>query len=275
MSPRDNDFYTAQDGTKLPRVTAILKAAYPFANLDWASYLARDNTRGFAARAYAASHPEVGGKAFCLGLDVDSFMNVIEREQGNAPPHKIGQDAADVGTAVHKYAEAVMRVRMGQNVRVPSLPSQEIVNGVAVRSRHANAVDSFHAWLDKHTVRPASAETRLISKVHGYAGTTDLLAFVDDVFTVVDFKTSKGVFIEYPLQLAAYGHAAVEMGLAEPPVSAAVARFPKDAGDDFEYVSFNWKLQVSYLFPMFLDAIKQWNYRQWFEATYPYKRRAR
>lgn len=272
---RDQDFYELPDGGKVPRVTAILRVAYPFANLNWAAYLARDNTRVFAEEAYRATHPVAEGKQFCLGLDAESYMNVLVSEQGNAPPHQRGQDAADVGTAVHKYAEAVMRTRMGQNVRVPSLPQQEIVNGRAVASRHQNAVDSFHAWLDAHVVRPASAETRLISRRHGYAGTTDLLGYVDDVFTVIDFKTSKGVFIEYPLQLAAYAEAAVEMGLAEAPVAAAVVRFPKEAGDEFEVVTFPWELQREKLFPMFLGAIEQWKYRAWFELNFPYRRRLR
>ena len=272
MSPREQDFYTTKDGEKLPRVTAILKAAYPFANLNWSAYLARDNTRRFARQTYDLIHPVTG---ICLGLDGDSFDNQLSRLQGNAPPHEAGQDSAEVGTAVHKYAEAVMRTRMGQNVRVPSLPTTEIVANTTVTSRHQNAIDSFHAWLDKHAVRPASAETRLISKVHGYAGTTDLLAYVDDVFTVIDFKTSKGIYIEYPLQLSAYGEAAVEMGLATPPVDVSVVRFPKEAGDDFETVTFPWALQRDKLFPLFLNALEQWKYRRWFEENYPYKRRPR
>jgi hypothetical protein len=163
---------------------------------------------------------------------------------------------------------------MGQNVRIPTLPTTEIVGNSTVTSRHQNAVSSFHAWLDAHAVRPASAETRLISRTYGYAGTTDLLAYVDDVFTVIDFKTSKGIFIEYPLQLSAYGQAAVEMKLAEPPVAAAVVRFPKEAGDEFEVATFPWEQQVDYLFPLFLNALEQWKYRQWFTANYPYRRRA-
>lgn len=270
MTPRDADFYVTPEGERLPRVTAILKAAYPFANLNWSAYLARDNTRRYAREVYERIHPVPG---ICLGLDADSFENAMRQTQGNAPPHEAGQDAAEVGTAVHKYAEAVMRTRLGQNVRIPSLPQQEFVGGSLVPSRHHNAVASFHAWLDKHVVKPASAETRLISKQYGYAGTTDLLAYIDDIFTVVDFKTSKGIFIEYPLQLAAYGHAAVEMGLATAPVDAAVVRFPKEAGDDFEVVTFPWQLQVDFLFPLFLDAIAQWKYRRWFEEHYPYRRR--
>ncbi len=275
MSPRDQDFYDLPDGGKVPRVTAILRSAYPFANLNWASYLARDNTRRFAAKAYQAGHPCAEGQQFCLGLDVDSFMNVLVGDQGNRPPHELGQDSAEVGTAVHKYAEAVMRVRLGQNVRVPVLPQQEIAGGEAVASRHQNAADSFHAWLDAHSVRPASAETRLISRRYGYAGTTDLLAYVDDIFTVIDFKTSKGIYIEYPLQLSAYGQAAVEMGLAQPPVAAAVVRFPKEPGDTFEVATFPWELQQEKLFPLFLNAIEQWKYRQWFELNYPYRRKPR
>jgi hypothetical protein len=92
---------------------------------------------------------------------------------------------------------------------------------------------------------------------------------------VIDFKTSKGIFIEYPLQLAAYGAAAVEMGLAEAPVDAAVVRFPKEAGDEFEVATFPWTLQQDLLFPLFLNALAQWKYRRWFEENYPYKRRPR
>jgi hypothetical protein len=270
VSPRDTDFYVTPDGARLPRVTAILKAAYPFANLNWSAYLARDNTRRFARQVYDLVHPLPG---VCLGLDGPSFDREVAATQGNAPPHELGQDAAEVGTAVHKYAEAVMRTRMGQNVRIPVLPAQEIVANSVVTSRHSNAVDAFHAWLDAHSVRPASTETRLISRVHGYAGTCDLLACVDDVFTVVDFKTSRGVFIEYLLQLSAYTEAAVEMGLAVPPVQAMVVRFPKEAGDTFEVTTFPWELQRERLFPLFLNAIEQWKYRLWFAENYPYRRR--
>lgn len=271
MSPREQDFYVLPDGTKMPRVTAILKAAFPFDNLNWSAYLARDNTRKFARQVYDLVHPVPGT---CLGLDGESFDNQLAAKQGNAPPHKLGQDAAEVGTAVHKYAEAIMRLRMGENVRVPVLPSQEIVNGVAVASRHQNAADAFHAWLDAHAIEPLTPEVRLVSRVHGYAGTADLIARVDGVPTLVDFKTSKGVFLEYPVQVAAYKHAAIEMGLAEAPMAGLIARFPKEAGDTFEVADIPWEWQ-EFLFEMFLGARANWQYRQWFAAQFPYKRRPR
>jgi hypothetical protein len=273
VSPRDADFHVLADGTRLPRVTAILKAAFPFANLNWAAYLARDNTRRFARQVYDAVHPVTG---VCLGLDGESFDNTLAQIQGNAPPHELGQDAAAVGTAVHGYAEAVMRTRMGQNVRIPQLPQHELVAGARVASRHMNAVESFHAWLDKHNVRATSAETRLVSRIHGYTGTTDLFADVDDVFSVIDFKTSKGIFKEYPLQIAAYAIAAIEMGLAAAPVQGLIVRFPKEAGDEFEVATYSWDEIEGYLFPVFRDVcLGSWKYQQWYAERHPYKRRPR
>jgi len=269
MTARETDFYTLPDGTRMPRVTAILKAAFPFDNLNWSAYLARDNTRRFARRVHEAIHPVLG---ICLGLDGDSFDHQLATVQGNAPPHKLGQDAAEVGTAVHKYAEMVMRMRMGENVRIPVLPSQEIVGGVAVASRHQNAADAFHAWLDAHVIEPLTPEVRLVSLQHGYAGTADLIALVDGVPTLVDFKTSKGIFVEYPVQVAAYRQAALEMGLAKAPMAGLIARFPKEAGDTFELKEIPWGWQ-NHLFGVFLGARANWEYRQWFAEQFPYKRR--
>ncbi len=273
-APRKSDFYELEDGAKVPRVTAILKAAFPFDNLNWSAYLARDNTRRYARQAYEATHPVTEGRQHCLGLDAESYSAVIERSQGNAPPHMAGQDAHEVGTAVHKYAEAIMRLRMGENVRVPTLPTQEIVGGVAVASRHQNAVDAFHAWLDAHKIEPLTSEVRLVSRQHGYAGTADMIARVDGIPTMVDFKTSKGIYLEYPVQVAAYKHAAIEMGLAEAPMAGLIARFPKEAGDTFELAEIPWDWQ-EFLFSMFLGARANWEYRQWFSRTFPYKRRPR
>jgi hypothetical protein len=50
-------------------------------------------------------------------------------------------------------------------------------------------------------------EVAVYSRAHGYAGTADAFAVIDGEPVIVDFKTSRGVYAEYSLQLAAYANA--------------------------------------------------------------------
>jgi len=82
-------------------------------------------------------------------------------------------------------------------------------------------------------VRPIRVEDRVWSRRYGYAGTTDLLAEVDGVLTLVDFKTSKAIYAESTLQVAAYVMALEEMG-HERATRGMIVRIPKTADSTFE-----------------------------------------
>ena len=118
--------------------------------------------------------------------------------------------AADRGTSVHDYLEAAAEGR--------SLP--ELTGDAA---RYQPAADR---WLDSYQPRFVDAEFTVFGE--GYAGTADFLAVVDGRLVIGDYKTSKRLYPEVALQLAAIRHAEVIVkpdGASRPvpPVEGCVA----------------------------------------------------
>lgn len=66
------------------------------------------------------------------------------------------------------------------------------------------SVSSFYNWETVHSIEPILVETPLVSEELKVGGTPDLLCMLDDVPTLVDFKTGKGLYVEVVLQLAGY-----------------------------------------------------------------------
>ena len=110
------------------------------------------------------------------------------------------KQTAEQGTRFHELAESHVS---GIDVEVPeSLQA------------HSKA---FKIWVVENKVKPLFTEQTLVSDKYGYAGTADLIAEVNGVPCVVDYKTSE-VFKRghYGRQLAAYRMAAIEMELLPP-----------------------------------------------------------
>jgi len=101
----------------------------------------------------------------------------------------IRDKAANAGSDVHSFAEAIAR---GKPVEVP----EELAPYVA----------SYRTWLDQFQPEFLAAEEMVYSH-HGYAGTLDAIVRIAGETWCLDYKTSKGVYAETALQLAAYGAA--------------------------------------------------------------------
>jgi hypothetical protein len=67
-----------------------------------------------------------------------------------------------------------------------------------------NALISYYNWEKNHDVEPILTEAALVSEVYGFGGTIDLVCKLDGELTLVDYKTSKGIFPEHIYQIAAY-----------------------------------------------------------------------
>jgi hypothetical protein len=100
-------------------------------------------------------------------------------------PWRSSSRAADRGTTIHAYLEARM---LGLD-----LPE---VKGEAAMYR-----DAAEAWLDEW--QPEVVATELTVFGGGYAGTGDLWCKRDGRMCIVDFKTSKDIYAEAALQIAA------------------------------------------------------------------------
>ena len=99
-------------------------------------------------------------------------------------------NAADLGSAVHRLAEDHSRQRE-----------------ITVTEEQAPFIAAYRRFLDDYRPDFKSLERMVFSETHGYGGTFDWIAKIDGQLTLGDTKTSKAVYPETALQLAALGHA--------------------------------------------------------------------
>jgi hypothetical protein len=116
---------------------------------------------------------------------------------GEDEARRVSKEATDWGTGIHALVEQV-----GRNQRHLLTPDE------------AATIAPYSRWVDEHVSLFLGIEKLLISKRHGYGGTTDAIAVIngDRYPAIVDFKTSRTPLgmAEWRLQTAAYCIAAEE-----------------------------------------------------------------
>ena len=70
-----------------------------------------------------------------------------------------------------------------------------------------NSIEAFKDWVSQNVVEWKSSEEKLFNRKYRYAGTVDARAIINGEYCVIDWKTSKAVYPEYHLQVAAYAKA--------------------------------------------------------------------
>lgn len=162
---RRNGFYYL-NGRRYVSVTTVLEVLAKPALIHWAARTA----------------------ASLVLADPDTY-DTAQRAAGGI--YAARDKAADRGTLIHSFAEALAR---GATLDTDGLP--DAVRGYG---------KAFVSWTQ--TVRPVPlfTEANVYSDQHGYAGTTDLIAaFPDKQIRLVDFKTGSAIYPEVGLQMEAY-----------------------------------------------------------------------
>lgn len=152
-----------------------------------------------------------------LSLPWDEFDSIICEAKG---AHKERLDeAGDIGGAAHKWIEDTVRNAITFNDGVV-----EKMNDTApVDERSVSCGNAAFDWMQKHNARFICTERVVYSREYNYAGTTDGLALVDscsdptccrrlflDELSLVDWKSSNQLRLDYLFQTAAYMHAIME-----------------------------------------------------------------
>lgn len=159
------------DGELYPRVTKILGHMPKPALVPWAAK---------AVAEFAVTHRENW-----QNLPPEAAIRMLKTE-----PIQQRDDAAAAGTAVHKAIEAHLG-GMGP----PQLGSE----------RELALYSAALAWLHDHQPKIHASELTVFSDdPEKYAGTLDLWCEIAGEPYICDFKTSKGVYPEYALQLHLY-----------------------------------------------------------------------
>jgi len=240
------------DGQLFPSVTHILTAINKPALVPWAA----NQERALVLDAATTLHRELATAPVPSLLSAAWYRAALLARLGPTKAHqRLLAKAGDVGTEAHKAIEWYLRLASG----AAAGPKPVVSPGAAI------ACQAFVSWADRVSLKPVLIERTVYSTVHGYAGTMDLLARVDGVLSLIDFKTGKAVYAESHLQAAAYSIALEEMGYAEP-LQSLIVRLPKVATDPgFEVVPVTPRAEA---FPVFLAAKALWTWQYANEAKW-------
>jgi hypothetical protein len=129
------------------------------------------------------------------------------------------EDASNVGKMAHTWLEFYIKAVLANNAE----EQQRMLAKKCKDERATNCVDAALGWIAAHNVRYKETERRVYSREYCYAGTLDGLALVDscgdpacceqpfkDRLTLIDYKTSNYLHLDYLFQTAAYCKAYME-----------------------------------------------------------------
>lgn len=249
---RAGRFYDIE-GDSFPSVTTILGVISKPALMNWAAKVEREMVLSVSADLYAdiAKTPPMTRVAWLMTMNVR-----LGKEKASA---KELTKAGDIGSQCHALIEWTLKGELMYEAG----PSPRISDAAQW------AFMSWQDWRRAVNLKPVAVEQVVYSRIHGYAGTLDLLAEVDGVLTVIDWKTGKAVYSESHLQNAAYRQAIREMGHGDPK-QGLIVRLPKIESDPFFEVVPAKSEET--MFPKFLDAKSVWTWAQEMDAEYQAKK---
>jgi hypothetical protein len=114
-------------------------------------------------------------------------------------------------------------------------PGREFVVPLDVAAKARASFASFRNWRASSNLVPVAPEAKVWSVKHRYAGRLDLIATLGDEADLIDFKSSKALYADHLIQLAAYRAAWEEMYPDLPIKRCRVLRWGDD-GDFHESV---------------------------------------
>lgn len=185
------------NGIEYPSVTTILNIlGKGDALLQWAVNCACDYIKGKEAEIKE------------VGLDAVTSVAKVEWKS-------VRDEAMDIGTEIHSLIHKY--IKFGRDATGELRP--EVVNGFL----------AFLDWEKSHNVKWIQTEMQIVSRVHGYAGTLDAICLFDGKKYLIDFKSSKGFYDGYEMQLAAYRIGAAEIG--HQTEGCGILRLDKETGN--------------------------------------------
>lgn len=139
-------------------------------------------------------------------VEISTLLGEAERQ-----PYTSKSNAANLGTMIHNWIEKYIK---GQK---PDKP---------INASMLNAINAFLHWQKENKIKFIDSEKKIYSRKYNYAGTLDAEADINGKKSVIDFKTSKGIYSEMRYQVAAY-QAAREEETGEKYGERYIVRFGK------------------------------------------------
>jgi len=140
--------------------------------------------------------------AYKIGLR----QGYAQGRDGTPPAGLYGERAAEIGSVVHDAAEHMIHGAGEEDALCLALESERGRElDETQRERARTSLGAFVEWWDMAAPEVIATETPLVSERYAYGGTNDCVARIgrSRTLAVMDWKTGRGVFVEYKLQLAA------------------------------------------------------------------------
>jgi hypothetical protein len=170
-------FYDKKTGEKIISVTEALKMINKPALIPWAIKTMRERLIEQRESGAYIGIPEI--------IDASKIYVNIRKE------------AADKGKLIHLWIEKYLGYRIkGDHQGTPDMPEDEQV---------ANGIMAFLKWEKEAGLKKwVASERKIYSRKHNYCGILDAKAIFKTGLSVVDFKSSNGLYNETRYQVAAY-----------------------------------------------------------------------
>jgi hypothetical protein len=153
----------------------------------------------------------------CVYLMWEPFDKILQ--EAKSAHREYFMDAGDVGNMAHAWLEESIKTAIRHNDGIVERPAPQ----TPADERAVNCGMAAFKWMQAHNVRWLHTERKIYSRKWKYAGTMDGLATVDscdnpacchkffmDQLSLIDWKSSNHLRIEYLYQTAAYQNAQQE-----------------------------------------------------------------
>jgi hypothetical protein len=210
----------------VPGVTSVLGMVHKEALVQWAATE--------CSNYVLQNIPEIVKGLPSPLVSIQDLVPVVLKAKTNF--RTISKTATDIGHIAHKYLEEYIKARIA-NVDFLSLPD------LPEHPKARNCVVAALKWFDTHNVQFEQSECHVYSREYNYAGTLDwkgtfegcgkpeCCGFTGRVRTLGDFKSSKRIYDEYRVQLAAYKWADEEEHPEERVDNCVLMRLDKEGGE--------------------------------------------
>lgn len=121
-------------------------------------------------------------------------------EQARRASGQKKRDAGAIGSEAHQHIDTCFSAAAAGSV--PERLDAEA--GSCESEAVANCLRAAGGWLQEHQVEPLEIERPIYSRKHVFSGRLDQIALVDGVLSLIDWKSSSGLYPEFLAQTAAY-----------------------------------------------------------------------
>jgi len=191
----------------------------------------------------------IRGKKYARVTRVNSIIDKPElrfwlQKTGAIKSKEILKTRANFGSTLHKLIEVTLK--------------EEKISD-SYDNYLMESINIFNKWRKEHVLIPQALEQHLWSEKYNYAGTCDYIGLFDNKLVILDWKSSKNIYDEYFLQLAAYVNAFEEQtGIKVDSIGILQIR-----DGEYRFVTKTYDEIMKVYFPVFLAAITiyNWKYR--------------